>query len=123
VLSDELIYTGYLRNASGVPWNDWTRDGVGESDKLHGIWLKMAASQYNRTWRLLRASIVSETANITPLNSFSEVNDGNRIYVPMAMTINDRKNIAACELVETGVRGLDNTVTREHSSAFSSAYS
>lgn len=123
VVSHELVYTGYLRNSSGTAWNLWTRDGFSESQSLHEIWLKMAAAQYSRTWRMLRASVISQTINVTPLNSFAEVNDSNRIYVPMSMTINDRKNIASCELVETGVKGLDDTASREHSSAFSSAHS
>jgi hypothetical protein len=59
---------------------------------------------------------------ITPLNSFKEVNDSNRIYIPMSLSLNDRRSTAECELVEIGDGGTLGT-SREHTSAFSSAHS
>ena len=100
----------------------WTRDGEAESDKLHNIWLKTAVVQYNKSWRLLRASLVSNNTLFSPINSYREVNESNRIYLPMNGTLNDFQNIFSLELAEIGVAGVAPS-GREHSSAFSTAHS
>lgn len=125
LLSCELAYCGWLRSSSNVAYDNWTRDGKAESDLLHLIWLKMTAAQYNRSWRLLRANIVSNTTNMGFLNTFREVNDNNRIYYPISGTINDKANTFDGELLEIGSSVAGDTLgtTREHTSAFSNAYS
>lgn len=100
VLSYGLVYKGWLQNSSGVSFDDWTRDGVGELEKLHNIWLKSFVNQYKRSWRMLRANMVSQTTYMSPLNSFKELNDSNRIYIPISMILDDRANTASCELLE-----------------------
>jgi hypothetical protein len=99
-LSYEIVYAGWLRDSTGAAYDLWTRDGVAESEKLHIIWLKMFCRQYKRSWRMLRAGIVSKTDNFGLLNTFREVNDSNRIYVPVSGTIDDKNNTYNCELLE-----------------------
>lgn len=123
ILSSDLIYTGWLRSSADVPYDTWTRDGVGESDKLHNIWNKTAASQYNKSWRMLRASLTSKTTTFSPINSYREVNDDNRIYLPMNGTLNDRMNTFSLELCEIGFGddldiGSDGTTTAPFTSGF-----
>ena len=122
ILSSDLIYTGWLRNSSGVAYDLWTRDGQAESDKLHKIWLKTAVVQYNKSWRLLRAAIVSNNTLFSPINSYREVNESNRIYLPVNGSLNDFQNVFSLELAEIGVSGVAPS-GREHSSAFSTAHS
>lgn len=100
ILSDDLIYSGWLRKADGTRFEYWTRDNISELDLLHGIWLKMVAYQYRSSWSMLRRSIYSEVNLITPLNAFNDVVDGNKKYIPVSMVINDKENTASCELHE-----------------------
>jgi hypothetical protein len=123
VLSYDLVYTGWLRNASGVAWDNWTRDGISESDLLHNVWLKSNANQFKRSWRLLRASMVSESTIMGFLNSFREVNDSNRVYLPVSMTIDDKANIASCELLELIPNdGNDGSGVAPYSSGFTTGF-
>lgn len=125
VLSFGIVYTGWLRDSNGDAWDYWTRDGVSEEDKLHSIWLKMTSAQYNRSWRLLRCSLVSDANTIGLLNSFKELNDSNRIYIPMSMTINDKDNIAECELaefIEADSGGSDNSGVAPFTSGFTTGF-
>lgn len=123
-LSAELIYTGWLRDSDGVGYEYWARDGVAESDKLHGIWLKSTAYQYNRTWRLLRGTLISKTGYFSPIDSLQDVNDSNRKYIPISMSINDRANMASGEFLElnTDLTGGGTGGGSSLSSAFSSAF-
>jgi hypothetical protein len=127
ILSADLIYTGWLRNSSGVAWDYWTRDGIAESDKLHGIWLRMMAAQYKKSWRLLRATLESRTQIMGLLNTFKEVNDSNRIYLPISVTLNDKNNSYSAELLEIGfgdseVVGSDGSTTAPFTSAFTTGF-
>lgn len=124
VLSAELIYTGWLRDVDGVGYEFWARDGVSESDKLHGIWLKSTAYQYNRTWRMLRGSIVSRTDYFSPIDSLRDVNDSNRKYIPISIAINDRANSFTGEFLElnTDLTGSGEGSGSEFNSAFSTAF-
>jgi len=88
-LSADLIYTGYLRDINGVGYEFFARDGVAESDKLHGILLKQYALQYRRSWRLFRGSIYCNRY-FGLLNVARNVNDNNRIYLPIGLTLNDK---------------------------------
>ena len=123
ILSSDLIYTGWLRNVSDVAWDTWTRDGVGEADKLYGVWIKQVAAQYNASWRLLRAGLTSKTQIFTLINSFKEVNENNRIYMPVSGTISDFNNSFSGELLEIGLGtetvGSDGTTTAAFTSSFS----
>lgn len=88
-LSADLIYTGYLRSFEGVGYDLFARDGVAESDKLHGILLKQYAAQYRRSWRLLRGSIYAKEY-FGLLNVARLVNDSNRIYLPIGLALDDK---------------------------------
>jgi len=126
ILSRDILYTGWLRNSVGVAWEQWTRDGIAEADHLHGVWLRMTASQYNKTWRLLRATIVGRGEVLGLLNTFKEVNDDNRIYLPISVTLDDKSNTYSAELLEIGTGtetiGSDGTTTAPFTSAFTTGF-
>ena len=107
ILSSEILYTGWLRDVNGNAWDFWTRDGVSEADKLHGVWLKVFGFQYRKSWRLLRCSLVSKTQNFSLLSCYREVNDGNRRYIPISGTLNDKSNTFSGELLELKFIGID----------------
>jgi len=111
ILSSEILYRGWLRNSSGVAYDFWTRDGIAESDRLHGILLRTYSFQYNRTWRLLRATMTSRNSIMGLLNSFREVNDNNRIYIPISVTLNDKDNEYSSELLELMYINTDDGVS------------
>ncbi len=104
ILSAELIYTGYLRSAAGVGYEFFARDGVAESDKLHGILMKSYALQYKRSWRLLRGSVYAKRY-FGLLNVGRLINDSSRIYLPMGLTLNDKKSELSGEFLEIGSTG------------------
>ena len=103
-LSADLIYTGYLRDANGVGYEFFARDGVAESDKLHGILLRAYALQYKRSWRLLRGNIYAKQY-FGLLNVARNVNDSNRIYLPMGLTLDDKRCTSSGEFLEIGATG------------------
>lgn len=106
ILSADLIYTGYLRSSLGVGYENFARDGVAESDKLHGILLKSYAVQYQRSWRLLRGSIYAKSW-FGLLNVARNVNDSDRIYLPMGLTLNDKMSTWQGEFLEIGSSDSD----------------
>ena len=103
-LSADLIYTGYLRDVNGVGYEFWARDGVAESDKLHGILLRAYALQYKRSWRLLRGSIYANVY-FGLLNVVRNVNDNGRIYLPIGLTLDDKMCTWSGEFLEIGATG------------------
>lgn len=122
-LSAELIYTGWLRDSTGIGYEYWARDGVAESDKLHGIWLKSVSYQYDRTWRMLRGNLVSKTGYFSPIDSLRDINDSNRIYIPISLSINDRMNMVSGEFLELNTDLTGGVISiGSFSSAFSSAF-
>jgi hypothetical protein len=124
ILSAELIYTGWLRDSAGAGYEYWARDGVAESDKLHGIWLKSTSYQYNRTWRMLRGAVFSKTGYFSPIDSLKDVNDSNRKYIPISLSIDDKRNMASGEFLElnTDLTGGDEGSGSDFGSAFSTAF-
>lgn len=115
-LSADLIYTGYLRDSNGVGYDNFARDGVAESDKLHGILLKTYAMQYKRSWRLLRGGIYAHRY-FGLLNVGRLINDSNRIYLPIGLTLNDKMCLWTGEFLE-----LRGTADGEGTSPFTSAF-
>jgi len=105
ILPADLIYTGWLRDENGVGWVNWTRDGYAEAAKLHSIWLKSYSEQYKRAWKMLRARIESRTDYFGFLNVINYVNDSNRLYLPVALTIYDKQNSFEGEFLEFGLSG------------------
>lgn len=114
-LSADLIYTGYLRDSNGVGYELFARDGIAESDKLHGILLKQYAAQYKRSWRLLRGSVYAKEY-FGMLNVARMVNDSNRIYMPIGLTLTDKRSVLSGEFLE-----LSNSVDGD-SSPYSSGF-
>jgi hypothetical protein len=90
ILLAYLIYTGYYRDDEGTGFETWARDGISESDSLHGISLKMLSAQYKRSSRLLRGSFMSKNSYFGFLNVLRNVNDNNRILMPMGLTLDDK---------------------------------
>jgi hypothetical protein len=124
ILSYQLIYTGYLRDSSGDGWETWTRDGVAESEKLHGIFLKQYAAQYKKSWRLLRASIRNKDSFFGLLNVLEETGDNNRLYLPISLTLDDKNCITSGEFLELveGVAGSDGTPEAPFNSGFTTGF-
>lgn len=100
VLSADLVYTGYLRDVNGVGYENWARDGIAESDKIHGIYLTSYALQYNAPWILMRGSITSSNVYFGLLNVMKEVNADDRLLLPTSFTINDLTNVCNGEFLE-----------------------
>jgi hypothetical protein len=124
ILSAKLIYAGYLRDASGNGYLNWIRSGQNELDQLHGLWLKTTMAQYNRSWKKITGTMYSETKFFSFINILRETMDNDIFYKAASMTINDKMNSYNSEFLEL----MDITIaggspTREHSSAWSSAFS
>ena len=117
-LSFELLYKGWLRSSADANYELWARDGADESAKLHDINLKVLSNQYSASWRLLRGSVTNRMEQFSPLNSLREVNDSNRIYIPISMTIDDRACTYSGEFLE--LLGGANAVTA--GSAFTTGF-
>jgi hypothetical protein len=127
ILSSDLIYTGWLRSSTGTPWDLWTRDGIAESERLHGIWLKMVGFQYNRSWRLLRARLTSKVQKFSMLSAFKDVQDGNKRYIPVSVNYDDKNNQYSVDLLElmgTWLEdgGSDGSGTAPFTSAFTTGF-
>ena len=124
ILSYQLIYAGYLRDTSGDGWELWTRDGVAESDKLHGIFLKQYAGQYKRSWRLLRGSIRNKNSFFGLMNIIKEVGDSDRLYLPISLTMDDKNCISSGEFLELieGTVGSDGTPDAPFNSGFTTGF-
>jgi hypothetical protein len=122
ILSADLIYAGYLRSSSGIGFSEWARDGVSESTSLHAILLQSLAAQYKRSWRKITGSIRSKDTYMTFLTTLRESFDGDRLYIPISLTIDDFNNTSNGEFLElidiTEGAGSDGSVTSPFSSAF-----
>lgn len=126
VLSADLIYSGYLRDSAGNGFETWTRDGIAESSSLHAILLQSYAAQYKRSWRKITGSLYSNDRYMSFLNVLREVRDGNRLYMPIALTIDDKRNKYNGEFLElidiTADAGSNGSGTSPFSRAYSNAY-
>lgn len=126
VLSADLIYAGYLRDSEGNGFETWTRDGVAESTSLHAILLQSYAAQYKRSWRKITGSLYSDDRYFTFLDVLREVGDGNRLYLPIALTIDDKRNKYNGEFLElidiTTGAGSDGSGTAPFSSGFTTGF-
>lgn len=118
-LSADLIYAGFLRNAIGEGYDNFARDGVSESDKLHGILLKSYALQYRKSWRLLRGSIYAKEF-FGLINTARNVNDSNRIYLPMGLSLDDKMCTWSGEFLE--LKNIGGDSDGSGTSPFTSAF-
>jgi hypothetical protein len=123
IISSELIYTAWLRSSAGVGYTNWVRDGILESDTLHGLWLKAYALQYKRSWRLLRGDIRAKSY-FGMLNIAKLVSDDNRIYLPMGLTIDDKNCTYSGEFLELtpATGGSNDSGSSSFTSGFSSGF-
>lgn len=118
ILSADILYAGYLRNSSGVGWENWARDGQSESTSLHEILLRQYAAQYRKSWRKMNGSFYSDDIYFSFIDVLRIVSDNNRIYLPMSPTIDDKANIVSGEFVEL----TDITQAGESASAFTRGF-
>jgi hypothetical protein len=116
-LSADLLYAGFLSDSNGVGYQNWARDGVPESTTLEGTLLSSLVSQYNRSYRRLSGSIRPDVM-IGFLNTFKDVSDNDRKYIPMGIHIKDRHSEYRLELLEL----TDITDPGEGGSPFNSAF-
>jgi len=98
--SAEIIYSGYLRNSSGVGYDKWSRTDFSESKTIQEIFLDSYASQYNKPWRMISGEMYSDDTFFGPLNTLKETIDNNRLYIPMSLEIDFYSNIYNVEFLE-----------------------
>lgn len=124
-LSYERIYTGFLRSNDNIGYDLWHRLGIAESDRLHGIQLKSLSAQYKRSWRLLRCSFMARNY-FNLIDVFREVNDSNRVYLPIGVTLNDKRCTYSGEFHELmdiySNPGSDGSGEAPYNSAFSTGF-
>ena len=122
ILSSSLIYAGQITDSAGDGFEYWTRDGVAESEKLHGIFLKQYAAQYKRSWRLLRGSIRNNNSFFGLLNVIEESNG--LLYLPISLTLDDKNCMTSGEFLElvVGDIGSDGTAEAPFNSGFTTGF-
>jgi hypothetical protein len=118
-LSANLLYSGWLRKSDGTGWVNWTRDGVGESKKLHEIWQLMMAAQYNKSHRRITGSILS-TDYFSFIKTLKETYDDDRLYIPMSGSFKDKQNIFTGEFIE--LVNINDTPAAPFNSGFTSGF-
>lgn len=119
VLSADILYAGYFRSSSGEGYETWTRDGISEATSMHAILLSQYTAQYKRSWRKLTGTLYSNNINFSFLDVFRETADGDRLYIPVSGTIDDKNNRFNGEFLEL----TDITQPGGSSSAFTRGFS
>jgi hypothetical protein len=126
ILLAYLIYTGYYRDSSGTGYETWARDNISEADSLHGIMLKMMAAQYKRSSRLLRGSFKSKNSFFGFLNVLRNVNDNDRLFMPMGLSLDDKRCTYTGEMMELknifAAPGSDGSGESPYSSGFTTGF-
>lgn len=126
ILLAYLIYTGYYRDDEGTGFELWARDGIAESDTLHGISLKMMAAQYKRSSRLLRGSFKSKNSFFGFIDVMKNVNDNDRIFMPMGLSLDDKRCTYNGEMMELknifAAAGSDGGSEAPYSSGFTTGF-
>jgi hypothetical protein len=100
ILSFDNVYSGYLRNSDGEGFETWKRDGISEQTSLHAILLNSYAAQYKRPWRKITGTLYSDDRYFSMIDTLKEVNDGNRLYIPISVTIDEKQNTISGEFLE-----------------------
>lgn len=117
VLSAKLLYNGYLMDADGNGYENFKRDAVDELTSLHAIHLKQVGAQYNKSWKKITGTLHSHDRYLSFINTLKEMNDGQRLYIPIALTIDDKSNRYTGEYLE-----LMNAIEGGGASSFSSGF-
>ncbi|HEY0741808.1 MAG TPA: hypothetical protein VGD40_10105 [Chryseosolibacter sp.] len=119
VLSADILYAGYFRKADGTGWETWTRDGMPEMASMHEILLRQYAAQYNRSWRKLVCTLYSDDRDFSLIDVIRVASDGDRIYLPISPTIEDKSNTVSGEFLEL----MDASPSGTTASAFTKGFS
>lgn len=98
--SADIVYSGYLRDSSGTPYEMWSRSAIDEEKSLQNIFMDSYSSQYNQSWRMLSGDLYSNDINFGPLNTIRETMDNNRIYYPVSIQWDAYENVYQVELLE-----------------------
>lgn len=126
ILSADVVYSGYIRNSDGEGFETWKRDGIAESTSLHAILLNSYATQYKRPWRKITGTLYSNDRYFTFIDTLKEVNDSNRLYIPIGVTIDEKKNTVNGEFLElidiTTSAGSNGSGSSPFSSAFTNGF-
>lgn len=115
ILSGKVIYAGFLSDYLGVGYDRWTRVGQPESLTLHEIFLLTTMAQYLRSWAKISGSLTGDVnAGFLTTLRYEDI-----LYLPSAMTINDKVNqydVESNELVvpTEGGRGFTTGFTIGH---------
>ena len=115
ILAGDIIYTGYYRDSSGVGYTDWSRNGISESNHLHGIWLSTTIAQYKRSWKKITGSLYGDI--FMPLVNVIQDLDGT-IYLPISLSFDDKMNSYNGEFLELIDISTSSGVTQPFSGGF-----
>lgn len=111
VNNSENLITNYFKLADGTPTSAWGSS----SKKIQRIHGEQISGWYSQMAYRITGEITTDL-HLTPYNVFREIADGNRIYTPVSMEIDDKRMKARIEMVELY---NDETVTP---SAFTSGF-
>ncbi len=120
VLSGKLVFTGYISDADGNGYVNWARDGAAEMATLHELFMRSAIGQYPHSWRKITGSLVANNQQLGLLNVIKEMNQGEIIYMPQALTIRDRSAGYDGEFLE--LIDIRDEVVSPYSSGFTSGF-
>lgn len=124
-LNSELVYAAWLRSSTGEGYRFWKRDGISEEDYLHGLLLKTMAGQYKKSWRVMNASFYARTY-FRFINVLKEVNDNNTLYLPMSLSLDDKRCQLSGEVYELtniyGNSGSDGSGESPFTSGFTTGF-
>lgn len=109
--NSENLITNYFKLADGTPTSAWGSS----SKKIQRIHGEQISGWYSQMAYRITGEITTDL-HLTPYNVFREIADGNRIYTPVSMEIDDKRMKARIEMVELY---NDETVTP---SAFTSGF-
>lgn len=128
VLSGNLIYTGFFRDASGNGFDKWSRPSVSDSLALHRVWLSTTIFQYQRSWKKITGSLDGDIYAAC-ISTFKEKTDGDVFFRASSLTLDDKMNSYNGEFLEmvtdinsSGGGSSGGGVSSAFSSGFSSGF-
>jgi len=100
ITNAENLYVNWYRYSDGTPTVQWNREGVDESEPLLGLLSKRIIELHNLPKFKLTGTLKTDTF-YGFRNSYLEASTG-KYYIPMAMSINDKRNEYDVEIQEVG---------------------
>src|SRR5690606_29508316 len=92
----------------------------------HAILLQSYAAQYKRSWRKITGTIYSDDRYFSFLDVLRVAADGNRLYMPISLTVDDMRNQYNGEFLELidimEAAGSDGSGTAPFSSGFTNGF-